>query len=129
MTQFINNKLGDKFFHGSALWTDYANLKVQKLFGIRQELKKGFPLLENRRGKSSHYFFTVSVTEKKMKLHLITRYHLSGKSTKKMAFKKWPKLQMAATSQWEQRLGSVFTTHFVMSVCGGKKKKTISIFA
>lgn len=43
------------------------------------------------------------------------RVHLSGSSTKKIALRKCPKLQTAATSQWERRLGSVFTTHFVMS--------------
>lgn len=42
--------------------------------------------------------------------------HLSGNSRKKAAFKKRPKLQSAATSQWERKPGSVLTTHLRTSV-------------
>lgn len=42
--------------------------------------------------------------------------HRSGNSTKKAAFRKRPKLQSAATSQWERKPGSVLTTHLRMSV-------------
>lgn len=42
--------------------------------------------------------------------------HLSGNSTKKAAFRKRPKLQSAATSQWEWKPGSVLTTHLRTSV-------------
>lgn len=43
--------------------------------------------------------------------------HLSGSSRKKAAFRKRPKLQNAATSQWERRPGSALTTHLRRSVC------------
>lgn len=46
--------------------------------------------------------------------------HLSGSSTKKAAFRKRPKLQSAATSQWERRPGSVLTTHLRTSVWEGR---------
>lgn len=42
--------------------------------------------------------------------------HLSGNSTKKVAFRKRPKLQSVATSQWDRKPGSVLTTHLRTSV-------------
>lgn len=42
--------------------------------------------------------------------------HLSGNNRKNAAFRKRPKLQSVATSQWERKPGSVLTTHLRTSV-------------